>query len=90
MGCGAFYICQWFPGIEKLAENDKHLIWFKTENELLEKVDYYLEHKEEREKIRMNAQELAHSKHTFVHRIQNMFDIINGKANGFYGFLKKS
>lgn len=88
LGCGAFYLCQWFPGIEKLAQNHKQLVWFKTEKELFELVDYYLKHDEQREMIRKSAQELAHSKHTYVHRIHNMLDIIDGKTNDFYGFLQ--
>lgn len=88
LGCGAFYICQYFPGLERLAENHKHLVWFKTEKELFELIDYYLSNDDEREKIRKNAEELAHSKHTYVHRIQNILDIIDGKTKEFYGFLK--
>ena len=88
LGCGAFYLCQWFPGIEKLAENHKHLVWFKNEEELFKLIDYYLKHDEKREEIAKNGQKLAHSKHTYVHRIQNMLDIIDGKTNKFYGFLK--
>ncbi len=87
MGCGACYICQWFPGIEKLAENHKDLVWFKTEKELFKHIDYYLKHDEERETIRKNAQKLAHTRHTHACRIQNMLDIIDGKTDGFRGFL---
>lgn len=88
LGCGAFYLCQYFPGLERLAENHKHLVWFKTEKELFELIDYYLSNDDEREKIRKNAEDLAHSKHTYVHRIQNILDIIDGKTKEFYGFLK--
>ncbi|QTA79479.1 SAM-dependent methyltransferase, type 11 [Desulfonema limicola] len=88
MGCGAFYLCEWFPGIEKLAQNHEHLVWFKTEKELFDLISYYLEHKQEREKIRENAQILAHSKHTYINRIKNMIDIIEGKTEKFYGFLE--
>jgi hypothetical protein len=87
-GCGAFYLCEWFPGIEKLVENHRHAVWFKTEKELFELIDYYLEHNEKREQIRRNAQLLAHSNHTYRGRIQNMMDIIDGKTNQFHGFLE--
>lgn len=87
IGCGAFYLCEWFPGIEELAKNHFHVVWFKTEEELFSLVDYYLKHDKEREFIQKNAQELAHSKHTYTHRIQNIFDIIEGKANDFSGFI---
>ena len=89
MSCGAFYLCQWFPGIEKLVENNKHLVWFKTEKEFFKLYDYYLKHDKEREIIRGNAEKLIHSKHTYLHRIQNMLDIIDGKTDKFYGFVEK-
>jgi predicted SAM-dependent methyltransferase len=87
LGCGAFYLCQWFPGIGELARDHRHLVWFRTREELLDLVDHYLERDEERQAIGRNAQELAHSKHTYVHRVQNMLDIIDGKTDEFYGFL---
>ncbi|RKY72370.1 MAG: hypothetical protein DRP97_00735 [Candidatus Latescibacterota bacterium] len=36
---------------------------------------------------RKNAPELAHSKHTYVRRMQNMLDIIEWETSDFYGFL---
>lgn len=88
LACGSFYLCQYFPGIEKLAENHKHLVWFKNEKELYDLIDYYLEHDKERKAIGRNAQELAHSKHANITRIQNILDIIDGKTEEFYGFIK--
>jgi len=87
MACGAFYICEWFSGIEKLVRNHEHVVWYKTDAELLDLLEFYLKNKEKRNKIRKNAQKLAHSKHTYTQRIQNMMDIINNESNEFYGFL---
>jgi predicted SAM-dependent methyltransferase len=87
LGCGAFYLCQWFPGIQKLAKNHEHLVWFKTHDELFNLVDFYLEDETKRNRIRKQAERLAHSKHTYVMRIQNMMDIIDGKTPKFNGFL---
>lgn len=89
LGCGAVYLCEWFPGIERLAENGRHLVWFKGEEELFDLAGYYLSHPGEREEIRRQAQELAHARHTYVHRIRNMLDIIDGKTDRFYGLLRE-
>jgi ubiquinone/menaquinone biosynthesis C-methylase UbiE len=88
LGCGAFYLCEWFPGIEKLGKNHESLVWFKNEYDMFELVDYYLKNTEKRFSIRKNAQSLAHNKHTYVHRVQNMLDIIDGKTNDFYGLSR--
>lgn len=87
MSCGAFYLCQWFPGIEKIVKNHHHVVWFKSENELYELIEYFLHDAGKRESIGYNAAELANDKHTHKHRIQNMLDIIDGKTDKFYGYL---
>jgi len=46
-----------------------------------------LNNRKERYRIRKNALELFHKKHTYINRIQNIFDIINNKTTEFYGFL---
>ena len=86
-GCGAVNLTSYFKGIEKLVENEKHVLWFKNENELYSIIEKYIDNKKERFKIRKNALELFHKKHTYVNRIQNMLDIIYGKTTEFYGFL---
>ncbi|MBU1863270.1 MAG: glycosyltransferase [Candidatus Omnitrophica bacterium] len=87
LGCGAAYLTYKFPGIEKLIRNREQVLWFETIDELLEIVDYYLKHEREREQIGKNAAELTHDKHTYTHRLHNIFDIVEGKTTDFYGFL---
>jgi len=86
-GCGSVHLTSYFKGIEKLVENEKHVLWFKNENELYSLIDKYIDNKKERFKIKKNALDLFHMKHIYVNRIQNMLDIINGKTTEFYGFL---
>ena len=87
LGCGACYITKRFKGIELLAENKKHVLWFQTREELFEIIDYYLRHDAERTKIRNAAERLALEKHTYEHRLKNILDIVDGKTESFYGFL---
>ena len=86
LSSGGFYLTLWFPGIEDLFENHKHLVWFKTADEAVELVDYYYEHPEEYDKIREEGLNLYKRKHTAKHRLDNMFDILEGKTEEFYGF----
>ncbi len=87
IGCGACYFFEYFPGAEKLVENHNQAVWFKNEQEMVELASYYLEHEEERMTIRKNAQKLAHQKHSYYVRVKNIFDIIQGKVDGFDGLL---
>lgn len=87
LGCGTCYIAKKFKGIELLAENKKHLLWFEDKRELFDILDYYLSRDREREKIRQNAAQLALEKHTYDHRMKNILDVMDGKTESFYGFL---
>lgn len=88
LGCGSAYLCSKFEGIEKLVENRKHVLWFESDDEMMELAQYYIESDRERNTLRENAYRLALEKHTYAKRMKNMFDIVDGKEKGFNGFLK--
>lgn len=87
LGCGTCLVHQYYEGIDTIVRDGKHAVIFKTEQEMFDKVEYYLTHEDEREQVKINAQHLAHLKHSYVNRIQNMMEIINGHATSFNGFL---
>lgn len=87
LGCGACYITKKFKGIELLAENKKHVLWFETKAELFDMLGYYISHDSERLKIREFAEKLALEKHTYDKRIKNVLDIVEARTEYFYGFL---
>ena len=74
MGRGAFLI---YPKIKGFAEDfiDKqHVVYYEHGNlaDLREKIDYYLEHDEEREQIRWAGHLLVKEKHTYTNRWQTI------------------
>ncbi|MDP2921155.1 MAG: glycosyltransferase [Candidatus Omnitrophota bacterium] len=87
LGCGACYVTKKFKGIELLAENKKHVLWFETKEELFDILDYYISHDAERSKIREAAERLGIEKHTYDIRVKNVLDIMEGRTDKFYGFL---
>jgi spore maturation protein CgeB len=87
LATGCCIITNYFKGLEKLAVNEKHLLWYTNKSELRSLLDKYLSNQELREKIKRNAAKLAKEKHNYISRITNMLDIINGKTENFYGFI---
>ncbi|MBU1853243.1 MAG: glycosyltransferase [Candidatus Omnitrophica bacterium] len=87
MSCARAYLTNKFPGIEKLVKNRHHVLWFEDYSEMASIVDYYLKHDLERCRIGENAARLVHSKHTYKERLKNIFDIVDGKTESFYGFI---
>jgi spore maturation protein CgeB len=75
-GCGAFQIADWKPALPDLFEPEKEIVTFRTQQELKEKVDYYLTHPEERREIAERAYVRAHREHTYEMRLQEMFEIL--------------
>ena len=72
VGRGGFLIHPRVPGMEKHYGYYKHLVPyqigdFKTLKEI---IDYYVEHDEERDKIRLAGQEHVKNNHTYVHRME--------------------
>ena len=51
MESGGFVLTTYCPETAELFEEDKEIVMFKTPEELMDKVDYYLVHDEERQKI---------------------------------------
>jgi spore maturation protein CgeB len=81
MGLGAFYLTYPTEGIEELFEPGKELVLFNAPDEMVEKIRYYLDHDEERERIGAAAREKVASAHTYEHRFRRMFELLEG--NGF-------
>lgn len=79
MATGNFLLTNWIPTLDDLFKDGKHLVTYKTLDEAVEKTKYYLAHEEEREKIALAGQKEVLAKHTYSHRIQTIFDVINSK-----------
>jgi spore maturation protein CgeB len=77
-GCGGFQIFENndTKAVDELLTIGKEVIVFDTVKDLMEKVDYYLRHPEERKKIADAAYERAHREHTFQKRLETMLEVI--------------
>jgi hypothetical protein len=51
MACGGFVISNWQPEIAEYFEEGKEIVTFRSLEECMEKIAYYLEHEEERKEI---------------------------------------
>jgi glycosyltransferase involved in cell wall biosynthesis len=79
-GRGGFTI---YPNIKGLDQyfNDDEIVWYEHGNlkDLKNKIDYYLEHDNEREKIRKRGHERTKKEHTYIHRWQQILKELNIK-----------
>jgi len=75
LASGCFCLSHHFPGIEKDFEPGKHLVTYHNPEDMINKINYYLEHAEEREKIRQAGYEYCHQTFRYDNMIQNMLEI---------------
>jgi spore maturation protein CgeB len=67
MGCGGFVLTNWNDGLEEVFTPGEHLDLYRSIDDCLEKIDYYLAHPEERERIAKQGCELVRNSMTFDH-----------------------
>lgn len=81
LGRGGFMIHPWIKGMDEDFEDGKHLVFYKFGDfeGLFKTIDYYLEHPEEREKIRLAGHEHVKKNHTYKNRWS---EIIKEVTNG--------
>ena len=80
-GRGGFTIYPNIVGLDAFFEDKKEIIFYDHGNltDLKEKINYHLEHDEERESIRMAGHERAKREHTYKNRWQTILKELNIK-----------
>lgn len=76
LSSSGFCLTLWFPGIENLFVNKKHLVWFKDTKEMTKLIDYYLKNPKERSRIAEYGNKLYLARHTGEHRISKMIELL--------------
>lgn len=74
--CGGFVLSEYAPGIEEMFKIGEEMDVFRTKEELLEKVRYYLNNDEERERIARRGYERAIRDYDCVNGFAKVFAII--------------
>jgi len=73
---GRLLITHYIPGMEKDFENGKNIVWFRTIEEGLDKIAYYLKHENEREKIAKCQREHFVKFHSWEPRLREFEKIV--------------
>ena len=75
-GCGTFLLTNYTPGLEKLFDIGKEIVVYDSIEDLDNKVKYYLNNSEERNKIANAGYERAKKDHTYFERAKKLINII--------------
>ncbi len=63
-------------GLLDLFEDDKHLIVYDNEHDIVERVEYYLDHPNEREAIARAGYDHVTAHHTYLHRVDTILETV--------------
>ncbi len=81
LGTGSFLLSEYCPDIERVFTRNKYLDWFKTPEECLEKIKYYLIHNDEREKIAKEGHEFNLANFTWEKKWEKISEIVEKKTS---------
>lgn len=70
---GGFYLTEWVDELTDFFEPDREIVCFQTKEECIDKSKYYLEHENERERIRIAGYNRAINEHTWQKRLDKAF-----------------
>ncbi len=74
MGSGGFLLSNFQPDFLELFTPGEDFVFYESEGDLLDKIDYYLSHDREREAIARSGHDKVAAGHTYRHRVREMFD----------------
>ncbi len=74
MFCGKFMLTNYGPDMEKVFKRGIHLDWYKTEEELVNKIKYYLNNANIRNKIAMNGYKLVSEQYSIQTMLPSFFN----------------
>ena len=77
VGCGAFYLCQEVEGIEEVLEPGKEIETFHGEEEMMDKIRFYVFREEARRRIAERGRQRVLAQYTYRHRFREMFSLLN-------------
>ncbi|GGP09211.1 glycosyltransferase family protein [Oceanobacillus neutriphilus] len=76
IGCGSLLLTDEVPKLDTLLEDGKHLVLFDSDQDLLEKIEYYLTHVDEAQIIATAGYQHLLKHHTYEHRAKALLNRI--------------
>ncbi|MDE7132451.1 MAG: glycosyltransferase [Lachnospiraceae bacterium] len=80
LGAGGFALTNYSPETAELFKEDEEIVMFRTPEELMEKVEYYLRHDEEREQIARNGHAKVMRCYTYEKKIKELLAWVEGEG----------
>ena len=77
MGAGGFLLSNYQPELAEYFVDGKEVVLFTSQEDMLEKIDYYLNHDAERQEIAIRGWEKVQKEFSYEIQLKKIFDLIN-------------
>lgn len=74
MGSGGFLLSNFQSGFLDMFVPDQDFVFYDSKEDFVQKIGYYLAHEDERAAIAKNGHDKVAAKHTYRHRVREMFN----------------
>ena len=76
LGAGGFVLTNFQAELPEFFEQGKHLVWYESHSDMMDKIMYYLEHEEERQEIAREGNLLVQQEHTMQKRVEAILKLV--------------
>lgn len=76
MGAGGFLLSNYQPELAEYFENGKEMVMYESQEDLMDKIDYYLSHEEEREEIARRGKLKIEKEFSYEKKLPEIFQYI--------------
>lgn len=78
--CSSFQLIEFKEDLPNHFVEDKEIVSFRSNQELVQKIDFYIKFEEERQLIADHARNRVLKEHTFKHRLEKMLELIKDSS----------
>lgn len=82
LSAGGFVLTNFQAELPEYFKQGKHLVWYDSHSDMMDKITYYLEHDEERQQIAKEGHLLVQKEHTMEKRVQAIISTIEDTGMG--------
>lgn len=76
LACGGFHLTHYVPQLERVFRDGEHLVWFRDQDQALQRIGEWLERDEERARVAAAGHDLVMKHHRYYHRIARVLQVL--------------
>ncbi len=82
LASGGFHITRYVPGLETMFRNREHLMWYHSEEECVQLIDYYLAHPRIRSRIARAGRDWVRRRYSMTRQVNRILRIVDQYYGG--------